>query len=321
MKTCIKLFAIITIILFAVNRTDAQLLGPIKLPEGSEKLHPPKEEKPLPESPKEEKPSFKDSIKFVEHAVINGLFISRSSFQICKRDTKELFGLNNKKEFGTSYTLGVKVPGGYLLTDKAVRPWLYNRKYAAYSTNYDPLFYEARYASKDNDFKYDSLDFKLSEQKRLFDTTLYRFPSVAFSNKGFVLDTTGGNKEGFIVWVSNKDKNLDSITSIELSVVQKKYFIEQPSDLCQILEKPKIDGVVLGAIYVIPNYKDVGIIEFVLCGVCVETNGEWRIYFPFIDEDKLYRQYCGVSEEETLTPIEKKEVEVPKKDKKQKNRR
>lgn len=65
-------------------------------------------------------------------AVSSAFFLSRQSFQVADKKTGELYGLNNQNEFGKEITLGVKAKEGFLLTDKAIRPWEYNSKFNSY---------------------------------------------------------------------------------------------------------------------------------------------------------------------------------------------
>lgn len=63
------------------------------------------------------------------------LFLFRQSFQVADNKTGDLYGLNNQDEFGAEVSIGIKVKDGFVLTDKAMRPWAYNRKFDEYKEN------------------------------------------------------------------------------------------------------------------------------------------------------------------------------------------
>ena len=70
--------------------------------------------------------------QYVENAVRTGLFLTKHSFRICDEKSGDLFGLDGKDEFGSQYAFGVKVPGGILLTNRSVCPWLYDVNFEKY---------------------------------------------------------------------------------------------------------------------------------------------------------------------------------------------
>lgn len=263
--------------------------------------------------------------QFIEEAIKDGLFVAKQSFQICDKETGDLFGLNGKKEFGIQYSLGVKVPNGFVLTDQAIRPWLYDSKFGKYRDKYDPIFYQAEFAElKESSVKYDSLAYSIAQQEIVIDTTLYRFPSELFGGAGFRLENTLGKKEGWVVWITaNNDTDLAMTLDLNFTIYRKDITIDQKSQSFNI-DKPNVDRTFIGGIYVIPTYTQIGVIEFHLCGILIPYKDNWRIYCPFVGADK--QPSTGAIEEEKtddeqseLTPVTRKDEE-PIKDKKKRKR-
>lgn len=264
--------------------------------------------------------------QLIEKALNNALFISQQSFQICDRETGELFGLNGKKEFGIQYSLGIKVPGGFLLNDEAVRPWVYNDKYKKYQNKYDPVFYQAKFSELSEEAKYDSLGYTLVGMQELVDTMVYSLSSETFDNKGFVLDYTIGEKEGWAVWLTtDKATDLSQTTKLNYTIYRKKIVVEKIKQSFEIA-KPDVGQDILGGIYVVPYYTEIGIVEFRLCGVMSKSKGGWKIHCPFVGmEDEISSGQKPNQEEELkeededaseLTPVGKGKNKDKKKRKK-----
>lgn len=223
-----------------------------------------------------------DNQQLIEDVIKTGLFLSKQSFQICDKETGELFGLNGKKEFGIQYSVGVKVPNGFCLTDKAVRPWLYNSKYVRYKEKYDPVFYQATFSELKENAEYNSLDYASTKPEEVMDSVIYRFSSNTFGEKGFVLDSTKGKKDGWVIWV-NADQNIDFEQTLNLNyIIYRKVLTVNERNRSFDINKPNTEQNVLGGIYVVPVYTAIGIVEFRLCGLILSINDEWKVCCPFV---------------------------------------
>lgn len=304
-----RIVLIAFVALFMATSGKSQLLGSIK-------INP--DELAFP-------PSSNEDMAILKNGINSGLFISKQSFQICDKETGELFGLNGKKEFGIQYTVGIKIPNGFLLPDKAIRPWLYNNKFDKYKEKYDPVFYQATFSELGEQVQYDSLDYALTKQQELVDTTLYRFSSKTFGGKGFVLENTSGKKEGWIVWITtNKGTDFEQTGNLNYTIYRKNLTINKKECFFEI-DKPTIEQEVLGGIYVVPAYTEIGVVEFRLCGIIAPQNDKWKIFCPFIEvkdarttEEELNQEEKRKDELPELTPVEKRNDEKAKDKKKRK---
>lgn len=215
-------------------------------------------------------------------------FLSRQSFQVCDKNTGELYGLNNKNEFGTEITLGVKVKGGYVLTDKALHPWKYNDKFGTYKDSYDPVPFQSEYSEVEENTRYDSLDIAQDHVNDLLQATCYLIKSNCLAGQGLDIDSMEGAKVGWAVWtIVDDDKDLNKTARLTLICSNNK--LEAKKDGKVDVEAP--DGKkALGGIYVVPTVTGIGVLEFRLCGIMVESDGKWCIRFPFIGNEKLFMQ-------------------------------
>lgn len=255
--------------------------------------------------------SFKsNNQQFIENSIKPGLFLSRQSFQICDKETGELFGLNGKKEFGVQYTIGVKCHEGFFLVDQAVRPWLYNNKFEKYKAKYDPVFYQAMFSEIGGKANYDPLDYTLTKQEILVDTTLYQFSSRTFKGEGFKLENSMGEKDGWVVWITaSRQTDFEEAADLSYTIYKKDIKIDYKGQSFD-LEAPNVDRIIVGGIYVVPVYVNIGVIEFRLCGVLVSQNNQWKIFCPFGGMEEPIAQEGNNLEEvkggtSELTPVEK----------------
>lgn len=228
-----------------------------------------------------------NSSEFVD-VLSPAFFLSRQSFQVCDKKTGELYGLNNRDEFGTEITLGVKVRGGYVLTDKALHPWEYNEKFGNYKDGYSPVLFRSEYSEAGEKTRYDSLDIAQNNVNELLPSTCYLVKSDCLGGKGLNVDSTEGTKDGWVVWAV-VDDNADLNTTARLTLICNPHKLEVRKDGRADVEAPE-GKKVLGGIYVDPVAAGIGMLEFRLCGIMVENGGKWSVCFPFIGKEKLFTQ-------------------------------
>lgn len=263
------------------------------------------------------------AVQWIEETTKSAFFLSRQSFQVSDKKTGDLYGLNNKDEFGTEITLGVKVRNGYLLTDKAICPWDYNAKFDTYKENYTPVLYASEYSEFDSTVKYDTLD--IAHPNELLTKSLYFISSECLSGKGLVVDCTKGQKRGWIVWIgTDKDDDLNQTANLRLTCYSKT--VEVSEGGCVDVEVPDNQNI-LGGVYVTPDNTVIGVLEFRICGVIVERDGKWGIRFPFIGKEKMLKPTHNKDKQEVkeddvnddLTPID--DIYPPKSSKEKKSKK
>jgi hypothetical protein len=247
--------------------------------------------------------------------------LSRQSFQIYNEATGDIFGRNGKDEFGVQYSIGIKVSNGFVLSDKAIRPWKYDKAFFKYHDKYDPISYKASYTSLDK-VEYDSLSYSLTKMEELVDSTLYKFDSDTFHGDGFILDPSIGEKNGWVVWITSADNaDFEIAPNISYSIFKKTLKVEQQLQTIGI-EKPSTIQNVIGGIYIVPSFYKIGVIEFKLSGILVQDGENWQLIFPFVDKKTQKQETKEVSEtvrkqdvtndddKSELTPINKSKKEI-----------
>lgn len=261
---------------------------------------------------------------FIEKAVLPGLFISQQSFQICDPTNGDLFGLNGNEEFDVIYSLGIKLPNGILLTDKAVRPWKYSVEYRPYASEYDPVFHKANFTEVSGDVAYTPLHYNASDVKMLADTTLYYFKTDSFGNIGFETDMTTGNKNGWVVWIyPEHNEQLSTGNKLSTSIYQKEMEVDNEGKPLEI-SLPNSNVTPLGGLFLVPQYDVPGIIVFKLCGIMCLDEDNWKVWFPFVDTNLSRGENTANTEtsKSKLTPVstkpEAKETPANKNGKKKK---
>lgn len=238
-------------------------------------------------------------------AVSSAFFLSRQSFQVADKKTGELYGLNNQNEFGKEITLGVKAKEGFLLTDKAIRPWEYNSKFNSYRDGYKAVPSLSEYTEQGEKSVYDSLTISIKENEK--PSEVYYIKSNKFNGKGLGLDIAEGSKNGWIVW-AYADKEADLNQTAKLSFVCCKKELVVAIDSKESVLPPK-DKNILGGVYIVPNVTEIGVVNFLLCGIITDTGDKWNIVFPFVGmkENNVLPKENNVeqkTQKDNLTPVE-----------------
>lgn len=267
------------------------------------------------------KDSANQDTRLLESAISSSFFLSRQSFQVSDKKTGERYGLNNKNVFGTEFSLGIKVKNGYILTEKAIHPWKYNKKFETYKDNYDPVMYMSEYSEFAENTKYETLEILESKVNELLPSSLYFVAADCFLGKGLAVDYTEGKKDGWVVWAC-VDKDADLNRSAKLKIISYSKTVDSNVNDSSNVDTPD-EQEVLGGIFVIPVNSEIGVIEFRISGIMVENNGKWNIGFPFIgNEDKIVPKHSKdtkdtqVDKKDSLTLVD--DIYLPKSPKKEK---
>lgn len=248
-------------------------------------------------------------VKMVKEAVRPVFFLARQSFQVSDKETHELFGLNNREEFGTELSLGIMTVNGWLLTDRAIHPWAYDAKFTRYKEKYAPVPYISEYAEFAKGTGYDSLDISNAKVNPLLENALYMVKTDRLAGKGLSPLGKGGRQQGWIIWacIDKKDTlspciRLHLISSVSSLNTDKPSAMEAPANV-----------KVLGGLFIVPDITAPGKIELKICGVMIERKDKWQIVFPFSGdvhkEEKVPSDRKTATADKTtgdsLTPVDK----------------
>lgn len=293
-----KIYLAIILLSTCANYSVAQLLGSIKV-QPSDMM---------------ELSNMKDSAasKIIEKTVRPGLFIVKRSFQLQDRKSKELFGLNGRPEFGIEYSVGIKTPHGFCVTNQALKPWIYNNSFKKYEGKYLPVISKSEYVELNKDSSFVEIDELENEKYILCDSSIYQYESGLFQGQSFKIDTIEGKKKGWLILLTHSTNTDISDLSNLSFLCQEKEFLVNNTTCNDSLGRIPSDGIILGGVFVIPVFKGIGKLELHLCGILSKTDNHWKVHFPFLKKEdnnnlsEVEEITESKEEKDELTPVEKK---------------
>lgn len=254
--------------------------------------------------------------QIVQTAVEKGFIRVTSSYRLQDLKTKKLYGRNGTEAFGTISSWGIKVNGGFILSEQAIHPWKYDDNFNKYRGKYNTIHYQTIFTEDDKKYVKDSINVKACDEQNLLFSLV---DSVVAKSEGFTIDVSNGKKDGWIVWLTEEK---DSIMSF---LVLKKKIEYKSSVSVYEVEQPNTSKEIVAGVFVVPVSESVGNVRFDLCGVLVRQNEKWIIVMPAISSTKEEHPVDGKVENNTdnndidsdLTPIKQdKKKKYNKKDKK-----
>lgn len=223
-----------------------------------------------------------DAQKWMDRAVSSTMFITRQGFQIENNKTGSRYGYKGNLDFGYTYSVGVKTTEGYLLSDRATKPWLGNKDYEKFSKEYTPVISSEQYSELHSkalleDLDYDSLDIVKG-------TSLWLFSTKQFAKDVLCIDNTDGQHDGWLVWVRLKNvRDTLKAADIDITSFPKPLMVKKESQVA--LSTNDLPTNALGGIYVTPRFDAPGTIRFELTGVLAKAESGWTVQFPFVGKE------------------------------------
>lgn len=253
----------------------------------------------------------KAETSIIESAIMSELSIVRQQYRLA-RDGKT-YGKNNKAYYGETYSLGIKISNGMILSDAVVEPWKndadYNRLNKSGQYKPEPFW---TYQRPLNDVDYHEVDLEFgTEYIRPVDAKgqLYLHEEKK-GDFGLGIDDTAGQKSGYMVWISSTNLQ-DSAMSVNIK--QNALTIVASEDSSRIAVDVSDDDKILGGLFVVPKYERGGRILLQLVGVAVpdETNGKWAL--NLLTKGAINRQSDATPAEvgDTSTSMEPTPIDSP----------
>lgn len=248
--------------------------------------------------------------QLVESAVKSGLFIVKQNYCLKNVENGTLYGRGGKNEFGTSYSVGVQLPGAWYLTDMAIQPWKYDSNYDQYEGNeaYLPVNDSSLYWLSADTSDYRSVSLHSENVKTLRPDMLYQYVDEKQSKDGFLEGNASGEKSGWVIWLTvDKEADLSKHPQIIYNISRQKIAIEKGKNTS--ISAPMIKTKILGGVFVLPECTGIGKLTFKLVGVMTKDKDNWAIVFPFHTEGSDQVEEDGNSGEPAkneLTPISSK---------------
>jgi hypothetical protein len=224
--------------------------------------------------------SLSPNQQLIEDAVKDGLFIVRQNYQLqdITKETPTYYGWNNNPHFGTTYALGVKTVNGFYSDDKVFHPWNYDSHYNQYRSNNTlaPVISETNYRTLVSP-AYAAMPFSKDSCTSIYDSYFVHVQNSVFKNKGFQVNNTNEEKNGWVVWaISEKSIATEDTIPVSLLIYKTELVFEEGKDRYEIKD-PSTDKVIAGGIYVVPEVTAVGQITFRLSGLLLKIEGKWNV--------------------------------------------
>lgn len=243
--------------------------------------------------------------QLVEDAVRKGIILVRQDYQLRDTLTNQKYGRNHETNFGTVYSIAAIVQNALSVSDRFVSPWEYDSNYDHYrSSQYQPIISKTLIRDV-ADSTYTELQYGKNNIRALKDGIVYYVDSLSHPDRGFIIDHSKGEKDGWLVWVFTNDTT--RLTNASLSLVTYKYkaTIEEGLNKYSV-KQPTVSGRILGGVYVCPRTTTIGTLEFMFEGLIIpDENDNGQFYYFFDTTDDLTRSISEATTEaeNILTPI------------------
>lgn len=211
--------------------------------------------------------------QIVQSAVEKGFVKVSSSYRLQDLKSKKLYGRNGKDAFGTVSSWGVKISGGYILLDEAIHPWNYDENYKKYRGKYGTIPYQIKFSFDGEDIINDSLDSKVCNNQNVL---FFAEDSVKMRKQGFEVETSDGEKDGWLIWLTEDNDSTNSFL-----VFRKKIEFKSNTAIYDV-EQPNTTKQIVAGIFVVPTYTSIGVVRFNLSGVLIDQDGKWLLAKPTI---------------------------------------
>lgn len=238
------------------------------------------------------------SQQFVEQAVKDGIVLLRQDYQLLDTLSNTRYGWNHQEVFNSIYSVGFKVEGGYVVNERFVRPWNFDQRYRELrDTTYVPVISRTRSKSM-ADTVYTDVKYNPDYKRSIRDSLIYRVDSLTHERRGLRIDSSLGEKEGWLIWVTSADSLLQENT--QLSVVTYKHQITIEENKKEYaLPKPATSKNIVTGILVVPNNTQIGVLDFQIIGYAYERGDDWYVIRD-VDIATIPEQNNNVS---LLTPV------------------
>lgn len=238
------------------------------------------------------------SQQFVEQAVKDGVVLLRQDYQLLDTLSNTRYGWNHQEVFNSIYSVGFKVEGGYVVNDRFVRPWNYDQRYRELrDTTYVPVISKTRCKSM-ADTVYTDVKYNPNYKRSIKDSLIYRVDSLAHERRGLRLDSSLGEKEGWLVWITSADSLLQENTQLSVVTYKHKITIEENKKE-YVLPKPATSKNIVAGILVVPNNTQIGVIDFQIVGYAYQKGDDWYVVRD-VEYATIPEQNSNVS---LLTPV------------------
>lgn len=230
---------------------------------------------------------FSSNQQLVLDAVSGGIIIVKQSYQLQDTINNKHYGRFGRNEFGTTYSIAVKVEGGLILSDMVARPWDYDSNFNRYRDSLNPVNIDAKYVEL-NDSVFKSINLDYAKIYNADSAAFYMLnDTIVFGGNGFVCKKAIGLQKGWLVWITSDEQidRSDSVNNNEYVIFGKDLEISGDS-VSYAIQQPLIDRNIWGGVYVVPEQTEIGQLTFQLIGIFEMVDGKWRL-FPLPNNEEI----------------------------------
>lgn len=237
--------------------------------------------------------------KITENAVKGSVSVIKQSYQVKNRKTGKIYGRSGRKDFGHSFSIAIKSEHGFLLTEKGLKPWLYDESFKKVENDYEPVISMTEIREISTESKFIQCPMKIQSQQPAEGIWIANIADSLNTDK-LEIDNENGVKDGWLIWFySPKDSKADELGAVSLQSVNKK--IDVKDDKSIDIDEPANSNHVLGGVYVCPYFIGGGHIVYKFVGMVVKIENKWKLQIPFV----------GMSHENSSVEPDEKPQEEP----------
>lgn len=218
--------------------------------------------------------------KITENAVKGSVSVIKQSYQVKNKKTGKIYGRSGRKDFGHSFSIAIKSEHGFLLTEKGLKPWLYDESFKKVENDYEPVISMTEIREISTESKFIQCPMKIQSQQPAEGIWIANIADSLNTDK-LEIDNENGVKDGWLIWFySPKDSKADELGAVSLQSVNKK--IDVKDDKSIDIDEPANSNHVLGGVYVCPYFIGGGHIVYKFVGMVVKIENKWKLQTPFI---------------------------------------
>ena len=259
--------------------------------------------------------SLSSNDNLIKTMISPAVVVIDQSYRVKNDSTGQIYNAKNKDNFSSIASIGWRINNAIIFSNNVLCPWEKDPAFDRYKSFFTPVRYQtvshtlSDTASKKQwplDARIDTLQSKL----------LYQYKTKVFGDNGLLVDASKGLKSGYMVWVMASDSiQLDSLSLI---VEEKDMLIKNESlysvttplgdKFKSMLYSHSSNKIVVGGIFVLPDYRTVGTVTFKVSAVAVNVNGTWQLSttLPISVGDAL----APVKTDKALEPVKPVESEL-----------
>lgn len=242
-----------------------------------------------------------------EKAIENSIVLVKQSYQVKNKKTGKIYGRSGRRDFGHSISIAVKTEAGLVITEKGLKPWLYDEAFKKVENDYEPVISMTEIRETNADAKFVQCPMKIKSQKSAESVWIADIADSLNINK-LDVDNESGVKDGWMIWFSPlKDFKSDDFGAVSVQSVNKKIEIKEETSMD--IDEPTDKKTVLGGIYVCPYFIGGGHVVYKLVGMAMKIDDKWKLQIPFVG---MSHESSSVEPDEK--PQEEANVEEPAQD-------